>query len=138
MDSRQEALDRTRHLRKVASRHLDGALKHLTRKAIGEAARRLGLLSRRTIAVDNEEEMTLAFDLAVFAGGTGRHSRAIDRYARAHPFPEDSDEAVILAALPESLFHIMAVKERHPLAGLIVEDIMRDETMWHLVNDRGW
>ncbi len=29
MDTRQQALRRYRHLRKVTSRHLDGALKHL-------------------------------------------------------------------------------------------------------------
>ena len=43
MGARQETIDRYRHLRTITNRHLSGALKHLSKTAIKEAARRIGL-----------------------------------------------------------------------------------------------
>mgnify|MGYP006162069509 CR=1 FL=1 len=38
MSARQETIDRYRHFRAIAKQHLGGALKHLSRTAIKEAA----------------------------------------------------------------------------------------------------
>jgi hypothetical protein len=129
MDTRQETIDRYRHLREVAKGYLSGALKHLSKSAINDAARRVGLLSRGTIVADSFDEMTLAFDLAVLGPQRG-HSSAIDRYARAHPPAPGSDEAVTLDALRHCRFHIIRVLRRHETAGLIVEDIVSHGELW--------
>jgi hypothetical protein len=47
MGARQETIDRYRHLRTITNQHLSGALKHLSKTAIKEAARRIGLWSAR-------------------------------------------------------------------------------------------
>jgi hypothetical protein len=47
MSARQEAIDRYRHLRTLTNQHLGGALKHLSKTAIKEAARRIGLVVGR-------------------------------------------------------------------------------------------
>src|SRR4029453_6564974 len=71
--------------------HLGGALKHLSRTAIKEAAQRVGLWSRGKLVLDSPDEMGLGFDVAVFDTRSGR-SRALDRYARVHPAAPGSDE----------------------------------------------
>jgi len=129
MDTRQETIDRYRHLREVAKGYLSGALKHLSKSAINDAARRVGLLSGGAIVADSFDEMTLAFDLAVLGPQHGR-SRAIDRYARAHPPAPGSDEAVTLEALRHCRFRIIRVLRRHETAGLVVEDVVSHEELW--------
>src|SRR4051794_10473448 len=83
MGARQETLDRSRHLRPITKQHLGGALKPLSKTAIKEAARRIGLWSAGKLVLDSPDELNLVFDVAVFDTRTGQ-SRALDRYARAH------------------------------------------------------
>jgi len=59
MSARQETIDRYRHFRAIAKQHLGGALKHLSRTAIKEAAQRLGLWSRGKLVMDSPDEMGL-------------------------------------------------------------------------------
>jgi hypothetical protein len=129
MDARRETIDRYRRLREVAKQHVSGALKHLSKNAINDAARRVGLLSGGAIVADSFDEMTLAFDLAVLGPQHGR-SRAIDRYARAHPPAPGSDEAVTLDALRHCRFRIIRVLRRHETAGLVVENVVSHEELW--------
>jgi hypothetical protein len=95
MSARQETIDRYRHFRAIAKQHLGGALKHLSRTAIKEAAQRVGLWSRGKLVMDSPDELDLVFDVAVFDTRSGQ-SRALDRYARAHPAATGSDEALTL------------------------------------------
>lgn len=44
MSARQETIDRYRHFRAIAKQHLGGALKHLSRTAIKEAAQRVAVV----------------------------------------------------------------------------------------------
>ena len=119
--SREDLLTRYRGYRQAIQLHLNAAVNFLSVAMIKEASRRIGLLSANTIVADHFSEMTLALDLAVFGQKPGR-SRAIDRYAQATPFPDGSVEAVTLAALRANTFRVVRVKERHPIAGLIVDD----------------
>ena len=78
--NRDEKLARYRHLRAINKRQQTGALDCVSRAAMLDCARRLGLARGRTLILDDPDEMTLVFDLVVHAGIGGR-SRAIDRYA---------------------------------------------------------
>jgi hypothetical protein len=127
--SREDLLTRYRGYRQAIQLHLNAAVNFLSVAMIKEASRRIGLLSANTIVADHFSEMTLALDLAVFGQKPGR-SRAIDRYAQATPFPDDSVEAVTLAALRANSFRVVRVKERHPIAGLIVHDLAHREELW--------
>src|SRR4051794_7075250 len=73
--------------------------------------------------------MDLVFDVAVFDTRSGQ-SRALDRYARAHPAAPGSDEALTLDALQHSRFHIVRVLRRHQIAGLVTEDTVSHEQLW--------
>jgi len=63
--SREEVLTRYRHLRAIATRHHSEALEFLSRSAILEQARHLGLTVGKTLVAESIDEMTLAFDLAI-------------------------------------------------------------------------
>ena len=134
MGARQETIDRYRHLRTITKQHLGGALKHLSKNAIKEAARRIGLWSAGKLVLDSPDELDLVFDVAVFDTRNG-HSRALDRYARAHPPVAGSDEAVALDALQHCRFRVIRVLRRHEIAGLVVLDTVTQEELW--VMDEG-
>src|SRR5215208_4688177 len=93
--SRDAILTRYRHLRAISVRHHNGALEFLSKSALLEHARHLGLTAGKTLVAESMEELTLAFDLAVYTAKPG-HSRAIDRYARARQLQPGSDEFVAL------------------------------------------
>jgi hypothetical protein len=92
-------------------------------------ARRLGLAFGKTLILDNMDELTLAFDLAIYTAPAGR-SRAIDRYARSAQFAPGSDEAIMLGAMRNARFAVLLVQRRHPSAGLIVTDVFRNIELW--------
>jgi hypothetical protein len=127
--SRGEVLARYRHLREISKRHLSDAMKFLSGDAIVHHARRLGLYVGKTIILDNMDEITLAFDLAIHTAPDGR-SRAIDRYARSARFAPGSDEALMLEAMCDARFAVVTVQRRHPCAGLIVTDVFRNIELW--------
>ena len=101
----------------------------LPRDAILHQARRLGLAHGKTIVLRNDDELNLAFDLAVHTSPAGR-SRTIDRYARSAPYAKGSDEALVLEAMCNARFALLMVARRHPSAGLIVTDMVREIDLW--------
>ena len=127
--SREEILTRYRHLPGLATRHHTEALKFLSRPAILEQARHLGLTVGKTLVAESIDEMTLAFDLALHTARPG-HSRAIDRYARAAQLQPGSDESVVLEAMRQARFAVWRVERRHDVAGLIVRDLLRQDEAW--------
>jgi hypothetical protein len=128
--SRDEILARYRHLRAISVHHHNGALEFLSKSALMEHARHLGLTEGKILVAESMEELTLAVDLAVDTAKPG-YSRAIDRYAaRAAPFQPGSDEFVVLAAMRQARFSVWRVERRHPEAGLIVQDLLRQEEVW--------
>jgi hypothetical protein len=84
--TRDQILERYRHLRAISTGHHSGALKFLSRQALLEHAKRLRLATGQMLVAESEAEMTLVFDLALYTAKEGR-SRALDRYARATPLP---------------------------------------------------
>src|SRR4051794_20720278 len=127
--TRTEILDRYRHLRSISKTHHSHAMKFLSDSVISEQAKRLGLMQQRTIIVDSESEISLAFDLAVYTAKEGR-STALDRCARAAPPVPGSDEALVLDAMRHARFSIWQVQRRHDAAGLIVLDMLRQQEEW--------
>lgn len=128
--SRGDVLARHRHLREICKRHHSKAMDFLSSDAILQQARRLGLASGRTILAESDDVLTLVFDLAIHTAAAGR-SRAIDRYARSAAFPAGSDEGLVLEAMCNARFAIMAAHDRHPVAGLLVTDVFREiEDLW--------
>ncbi len=127
--SRAEIIDRYRRFRAVNIRHNGAALKCLSSEALMEQARRLGLARRRTLILNSEDELALVYDLALYARQGGR-KRPLDRYAASQRLAPDSEEALVLAAMLDARFALVRVERRHPEAGLIVRDLLREEEFW--------
>ena len=127
--TRDQILQRYRHLRAISTGHHSGALKFLSRQALLEYAKRLGLASGGMLVAESEAEMTLVFDLALYTAKE-RRSRALDRYARATPLPPGSDAARMLEAMRHARFSVWRIKQRHEAAGLIITDVLREAEVW--------
>jgi hypothetical protein len=97
-------------------------------------ARSLGLLRGQILVADSEDELTLAFDLAIYSARPGR-SCALDRYARAARLAAGSDEARVLDAMRAARFSIWRIERKHETAGLMVSDLCRETEGW-LMDER--
>jgi hypothetical protein len=128
--TRDEILDLYRRDRANSMAIQTGALDHLSSPAILRQAKRLGLARGNVLSVNHEDELTLVFDLLLYTVPQGGRSRGIDRYARAHPPDPGSDEERVLSALLGARFSLVQIKDRHPTAGLILEDLLREEEIW--------
>ena len=127
--SRDEILARYRHLRAISTRHHTGALRFLSRSALLEQARQLGLTTGEMLVAESMDEFTLVVDLAIHATRPGR-SRAIDRYAGAAQLQPGSDEALVLEAMRRARFSLWRVERRHEVVGLVVQDLLREDEAW--------
>ena len=122
--SRDEVLARYRRLRAINQRHHHEILKLISRDALLDQARRLGLARGKTLILDDMDEMHYVYDLAIHTALPER-SRAIDRYARSVRLAAGSDEAFVLEAMRAAHFSILAIERRHETAGLIATDLVR-------------
>jgi hypothetical protein len=127
--SRNEVLARYRHLREISKQHHLAIMKLISRDAMLRHARGLGLTAGKTLVLDSIEELTLAYDLAIYTAPADR-SRAVDRYARSARFEPGSDEALMLEAMCNARFSVVSVQRRHLVAGLIVKDLFRGIELW--------
>lgn len=127
--SRDEILARYRHLRAIGARHHTRTLDFVSGPAIREHARRIGLAFGDMLVAESMDQLTLAFDLALYTAPPKR-SRAIDRYARAAELESGSDEAIMLDAMRKARFSVWRVERRHETAGLVVRDLMRESEAW--------
>jgi hypothetical protein len=75
--ARNAVLARYRQLREISKRHHHDILKLISGDAMLQQARRLGLAQGRTLILDDMEEMSYVFDLAIYTAPP-RRSRAID------------------------------------------------------------
>lgn len=127
--TRDQILERYRHLRAISIGHHSGAMAFVSKQAVLEHAKRLGLSTGGMLVAESEAEMTLVFDLALYTAKE-RRSRALDRYARATPLPPGSDAARVLEAMRHARFSVWRIKQRHEPAGLIITDLLREAEVW--------
>ena len=126
---RDAVVARYRGLRKIVATYNKVVLARLTRRAIFDHARFLGLLAGKTIVTETEEELGLIFDLAIHSPRHAR-SRAFERYRHSVKLPADPDEARVLDALCRARFAICRIERRHAVAGLVAFDLMREAELW--------
>jgi hypothetical protein len=127
--SREEILTRYRRLREISKRHQTEAVRYVPHSALLDQARRIGLAVGKTLVAESMDELTLAFDLALYTAPPGR-SRGIERYARSAAVPAGSDDEVVLQAMRQARFSVWQVERRHEAVGLVVQDLMRENSLW--------
>ena len=128
---RTEVLSRYRRLREVNRKHGHAIIERLSKKTLLHWGKRIGLVRRKTFIASTTEEMTLAFDLAVYSTRSGKLS-PVERYRRSSGFAVGSKDDLMLDAMCRPRFSLFLVKRRHLAAGLILEDLLRQEEVWLL------
>ena len=126
---RSEILARYRRLRQISKRQHEAVLDIIAPSVLLDWARRLDLTEGKAIVLENDNEMTLPEDLAIYLPRPGR-SHPLDRYARIVRFAPGSDEAIVLAAMRRARFSLWRIERRHPTTGLILRDLLRGEETW--------
>jgi hypothetical protein len=126
---RSEILARYRRLRQISKEQHEAVLDIIAPSVLLDWARRLDLTEGKAIVLENDNEMTLPEDLAIYLPRPGR-SHPLERYARVARFAPGSDEAIVLAAMRRARFSLWRVERRHPTTGLILRDLLRGEETW--------
>ncbi len=126
---RSEILARYRRLRQISKEQHEAVLDIIAPSVLLDWARRLDLTEGKAIVPENDNEMTLPEDLAIYLPRPGR-SHPLERYARAARFAPGSDEAIVLAAMRRARFSLWRIERRHPTTGLILRDLLRGEETW--------
>src|SRR6201995_3815557 len=124
--SRTDILTRYRRLRQISKEQHEAVLDIITADVRLDWARRLELTVGKTVGLENDTELTLPEDLAIYLPRRGR-SHPLERYARLARFAPGSDEAIVLAAMRQARFSLWRIERRHPTTGLILRDLLRDE-----------
>jgi hypothetical protein len=127
--SRTEILARYRRLRQISKEQHEAVLDIIAPDVLLDWAKRLDLTEGKAVVLENDNEMTLPEDLAIYLPRLG-HAHPLDRYARVARFAPGSDEAIVLAAMRRARFSLWRVERRHPTTGLILRDLLRDEETW--------
>lgn len=127
--SRTEILARYRRLRQISKEQHQAVLDIIAPDVLLDWAKRLDLTEGKAVVLENDNEMTLPEDLAIYLPRLGR-AHPLDRYARVARFAPGSDEAIVLAAMRRARFSLWRVERRHPTTGLILRDLLRDEETW--------
>jgi hypothetical protein len=127
--SRDEVLARYHRLREIGKHHHSEAMDFLSKDAIFEHARRLGLARGKTLVLDSMDQFTMAIDLAIHTSPADR-TRAIDRYARSARWAPGSEEAVMLEVMRNARFGVLLAQRPHASVGLIVTEIFREIDLW--------
>jgi len=126
---RSEILARYRRLRQISKEQHEAVLDIIAPSVLLDWARRLDLTEGKAIVLENDNEMTLPEDLAIYLPRPGR-LHPLERYARVARFASGSDEAIVLAAMRRARFSLWRIERRHPTTGLILRDLLRGEETW--------
>jgi len=122
--SRADILSRYRSYRDIRKDIQTSALENIPYSSFLAHAKRIGLSDGKVLFTDNQVELTLAFDLALYTAKAGR-TRAIDRCARRRLGTSGPDEALVLKALQASRFSVFRTIGKCEPAGVLLEDLMR-------------
>ncbi|MGF1614811.1 MAG: hypothetical protein ACFCVA_13125 [Gammaproteobacteria bacterium] len=128
--SEDEVLKRYKRLRERGRELNDLLIKQLTKTAIRECAKKLGLLEGKTLVLDREDELSVLFDYCLYSHRlSGKNT--IDRYLESSStFALLDDERLLLKAMADSYYSLFLVDAVQPGKGGILSDLLRDETLF--------
>jgi len=110
-------------------------LKTLPENTIPECARILGLLQNRTVVLDDEDQIQILMDLAIYEPVLPGNHSAFDLYMAAHK-PESDIEEELLNAMTNSRTSLFEITEVHPHTHqLVYEDLLDPSTGKVIVTD---
>ena len=106
--SRSAILARYRHLRQISKEQHEAVLDIIAADVLLDWAKRLDLTEGKAVVLENDNEMTMPEDLAIYLPRLGR-SHPLHRYAQVARLAPNSDEAIVLAAMRRPRFSLWRV-----------------------------
>jgi hypothetical protein len=104
-------------------------MKLLPKDAFQQGGKQLGILKKKTLVFGSEDEMSVLMDYCLhdvrWDGMT-----TIEHCLAESPPPADSDEMLLLQALRQARFSLLAVERRESGVGAHVRDLMLDEPLF--------
>jgi len=109
---------------RTLGRNLNNKLiKRVSREAIMESAKKLGIIEDGVLVFENEEEISILMDYCIYDfRADGRN--AIDRYLVESPPSVGSDEYLLLKAMARSRFSLFQVEDIVQGLGVVVQDLL--------------
>jgi SEC-C motif len=129
-----EVLPTYRQYRKLGIQLNHKLVQTLSKEALHEGGKRLGILQNGTFVFDSEDQTSTLMDYCihnVWVDGTN----AVQRYFEQSPPRDGSDEMVLLTAMLEGFYSLIEVIHTEPGVGLTVRDALRGDT--HFLADIG-
>ena len=103
--------------------------KTLTKDAIEEAGRKLGVFKHGKLILDSEDEIAVVMDFCLH-DVRRKGINAIERYLAENPPPLGSDELLLLRAKCESRYSLFSVEATEPGRGVHLHDLLNDERVF--------
>lgn len=129
MSEHADLLPRYKRLRAAGVELNTRLVKSLSRSAIGESGRKLGLLFGNDLTMDTHDVLDVVMDYAIH--DVRRFGiNAIENYLNTTPPPEGSDDWVLLHALRVSRFSVFVVEGAEAGVGVHVRDLLRDDALF--------
>lgn len=123
-----ECLNNYKRLR-IAGQWLNNTLtQQVSKTALMECAKKLGLLKGKVLLLGGEDELTIVFDYCLF-NYRREDKNIIQRYFEQHPPSPGSDEMILLQGMLRSHYSVFRVQQTYPGRGAILSDLTRLETL---------
>ena len=100
----------------------------VSKAALTESAKKLGLLKGKVLVFGSEDELTIVFDYCLYNYRRG-DKNIIERYAEQNPRVPGSDEMILLQGMLRSHYSVFQVQQTYPGRGAILNDLIRLETL---------
>lgn len=117
-----------KRLRQAMPRLTSALLRGVSKPALKEGAKKLGLLKGNTFVFGSLQESDVLMDYCIYSCRRGGQT-AIERFARNSPPPEGSDHAILLNAMLRSHYSIFQVKEIEKGRGITMNDLLRNREL---------
>ena len=122
-------LARYKQLRQVGLELNNRLVETLSRNALDEGGKNLGILRKNVLVLDTEDEIAVLVDYCLHdLRRQGRN--AIERYLAESPPAEESNEMVLLQALCQARFSVFAMEACERGVGAHVRDLLLDEPLF--------
>jgi|ERR1051325_11423280 hypothetical protein len=120
---------RYQHLRQASRLIANELVRDLSKKALDEGGRKLGILQRGIFVFDTEDESSVLMDFCVH-DVRERGMNAIERRLAERPPPEDSEEMLILRGLRDACFSLYLIEATEPGVGVQMRDMFAGDTIF--------
>jgi hypothetical protein len=128
-DGHSARLARYKQLRQLGLELSHRLIETLPRDAIEESAKKLGILRKKTIIFDSEDELAVLMDYCLH-DVRRKGLTAIERFLQTSSPPADSDEMILLLAFRESRYSLFAVESIERGIGVAVRDLLQDQSLF--------